>query len=88
MKHCVFRRQGNQGMQIDQLLTGLFVCLHLCCHHCCLSEEAGLSRDQLKVFEIAEQAAAPFAATITGAVNTLQKSKVYGNVMAKQCLTR
>ena len=75
-------------MQIDQLLTGLFVCLHLCCHHCCLSEEAGLSHDQLQVFEIAEQAAAPFAAIITGAVNTSHKSKVYGNVVAKQFLTR
>ena len=74
-------------MQVD-LLTGLFVCPHLCCHHCCLSEEAGLSHDQLKVFEIAEQAAAPFAAIITGTVDTSHKSKVYGNVMAKQSLTR
>ncbi len=71
-------------MQNDQLLTGLFVCLHLCCHHCCLSEEAGLSHVQLKVFETAGQAVAQFAAIITGAVNTLHKSKIYGNVMAKQ----
>ncbi len=75
-------------MQIDQLLTGLFVYLHLCCHRCCLSEEAGLSRDQLKVFEIAEQAAALFAAIITGAVDTTHKSKIFGSVMVKQFLTR
>lgn len=71
-------------MQLEQLLTGLFVCLHLCCHHCCLSEEAGLSHDQLKVFEIAEQAAAPFAAIITGAVKATHKRKVCEDVMAKQ----
>ncbi len=75
-------------MQIDQLLTGLFVCLHLCCHHYCLLEEAGQNHDQLKVFEIAEQAAAPFAAIITGAVNTTDKSKVCGDMMAEQILTR
>lgn len=75
-------------MQVNQLLTELFVCLHLYCHHCCLSEEAGLSHDQLKVFETAEQAAAPFAAIITGAVNTTHKSKVCGDMMAKQFLTR
>ena len=67
---------GSRECDCDHvgLLTGPFAYLHLCCHHCCLSVGADRSHGHLRVFGIAAQAVALFAASDTGTV-----SKTAGN---------